>query len=189
MQFIEKRFQSIGIVPAFRYYMYKTKQNQKINLKTKMNTYKASENSIPMGLAVGIYSALINKQLTDEQRAQVVANGFEELERRYPNLSNAVTQQELENTELKLTAQIEITRKDIEQLRAKTEQDIALVRKDIEQLRAKTEHDIALVRKDIELLRQETKKDIADKTSTTIKWTIGLFVAQTSLLLTFFSLN
>ena len=172
-----------------------------------MNTYKASENSIPMGLAVGIYSALINKQLTDEQRAQVVANGFEELERRYPNLSNAVTQQELENTELKLTAQIELTRKDIEQLRAKTEQnialvrkdieqlrakteqDIALVRKDIEQLRAKTEHDIALVRKDIELLRQETKKDIADKTSTTIKWTIGLFVAQTSLLLTFFSLN
>ena len=135
-----------------------------------METYKAADSTIPAGLAVGIYSALINKQLTDEQRAQVIANGFEELERRYPKLSDAVTDQELENTELKLSAQIELTRKDIEQLRretksdieqlrAKTEHDIALVRKDIEQLRAKTEHDIALVRKDIELLRQETKKD------------------------------
>ena len=128
-----------------------------------METYKAADSTIPAGLAVGIYSALINKQLTDEQRAKVIANGFEELERRYPNLSNAATDQELKNTELKLSAQIE-------------------------QLRAKTEHDVALVRKDIELLRQETKKDIADKTSTIIKWTIGLFVAQTSLLLTFFTL-
>ena len=157
-----------------------------------METHKATDSTIPVGLAVGIYSALINKQLTDEQRAQVIANGFEELERRYPNLSNAATDQELKNTELKLSAQIE-------QLRAKTEHDVALIRKDIEQLRAKTEHDVALVRKDIEqlrretksdieLLRQETKKDIADKTSTIIKWTIGLFVAQTSLLLTFFTL-
>ena len=150
-----------------------------------METYKAADSTIPAGLAVGIYSALINKQLTDEQRAQVIANGFEELERRYPNLSNAATDQELKNTELKLSAQIE-------QLRAKTEHDVALVRKDIELLRQETKKDIEQLRRetksDIELLRQETKKDIADKTSTIIKWTIGLFVAQTSLLLTFFTL-
>lgn len=84
------------------------------------------------------------------------------------------------------------TKKDIEQLRNETKNNIEQLRNetksDIELLRSETKSNIALVHKDIKELETKLEAKIESSKAEMLKWTIGLIVAQTGIILTFFKL-
>ena len=75
----------------------------------------------------------------DKTRARIIAEAFEALEERYPNLSDIATRQNLRETELRLLKEIEQVRADlrieIEKVRSETRQVEARLRVEIEKSR------------------------------------------------------
>ncbi|XSG83812.1 MAG: hypothetical protein ACPW60_08715 [Methylohalobius sp. ZOD2] len=71
----------------------------------------------------------------DKARAKIIAEAFEALEERYPNLSDTVTRTDLSETELRLIKEIEQVRAelkgDIERIRAELKVDLANTRANI----------------------------------------------------------
>ena len=138
------------------------------------------DRAVPEGLAVSIYAALINKKLSEDERAQAIASGFEQLENRYPRLQDVATQQELKNTELKLI-------KEIEKIRADLSKDIEQVRvnlsKDIEQVRANSSKDTEKLRFDLSKEIAQVRADLANTKVSLIQWVIGLLMGQTAVIL------
>ncbi len=84
------------------------------------------------------------------------------------------------------------TKNNIEQLRNETKNNIEQLRNetksDIELLRSETKSNIALVHKDIKELETKLEAKIESSKAEMLKWTIGLIVAQTGIILTFFKL-
>ncbi len=77
--------------------------------------------------AVDLYDKLLNA--TDERtRARILAEAFEALEERFPNLSETATRRELSETELRLTKEIEQIRGEIKELELKLTREIEQVR-------------------------------------------------------------
>ena len=109
----------------------------------------------------------------DKTRARLIAEAFEQMEQRYPEVTDLATGAALRETELRLQKEIEQLRgevkKDIEQLRGD-------VQKDIEKLRGEVKKDVAEVRGDIAQSKIETIK-------WTVAWTGGLLLAQATLIL------
>ena len=60
-----------------------------------------------------IYAVVTNKELSEDERSQIIADFFEEFKNTYPNLEHTATKQELSETELRLIQEIETTRKEI----------------------------------------------------------------------------
>ena len=100
------------------------------------------------------------REAPDENvRARIIAEAFEQVERRYPAMTDLATNAALRESELRLL-------KEIEQLRGE-------VKRDIEQLRGE-------FRVQIEQLRSEIYRTRLD----VIKWTAGLLLAQMALIVT-----
>ena len=57
-------------------------------------------------VSLKILEALMEKNLTEEQKAKIIAEGFAELESRYPDLKYHATKQDISETELKLIKEI-----------------------------------------------------------------------------------
>ena len=57
-------------------------------------------------VSLKILEALMQKNLTDEDKAKIIAEGFAEVETHYPDLKNVSTKIDLSETELKLTKEI-----------------------------------------------------------------------------------
>jgi uncharacterized protein YjbJ (UPF0337 family) len=120
----------------------------------------------------------------DKTRARLIAEAFEQMEQRYPEVTDLATGAALRETELRLQKEIEQLRgevkKDIEQLRGDMQKDIEQLRgdvqKDIEKLRGEVKKDVAEVRGDIAQSKIETIK-------WTVAWTGGLLLAQATLIL------
>jgi len=68
-------------------------------------------------VSLKILEALMQKDLTDEEKAKIIAEGFAELETRYPDLKNVATKTDLSETELRLI-------KEIKELDNKSSKDI-----------------------------------------------------------------
>jgi len=66
-------------------------------------------------VALHLYEKL-NEALDDKARSKAIVEAFSELEERYPNLRELVTQRDLSETELRLQKEIEKTRLEIKQL-------------------------------------------------------------------------
>ncbi|MBN2701816.1 MAG: hypothetical protein JXR29_10245 [Methylothermaceae bacterium] len=98
----------------------------------------------------------------DKARAKIIAEAFEALEERYPNLSDTVTRTDLSETELRLI-------KEIEQVRA----DLT---KEIEQVRAE-------LKGDIERVRAELKVDLANTRANILVWSFVFWLTQFSAIL------
>jgi len=102
----------------------------------------------------------------DKTRARIIAEAFEALEERYPNLSDIATRQNLRETELRLLKEIEQVRLEIEQVRSELTKEIEQVRgeltKEIEQVRSDLTREIEQTRADlrieIEKVRSETRQ-------------------------------
>ena len=104
----------------------------------------------------------------DKTRARIIAEAFETLEERYPNLSDIATHQHLRETELCLLREIEQVRADlsieIEQVRADLSKEIEQVRadlsKEIEQVRTDLSIEIEHVRSELKETELRLQKEI-----------------------------
>ena len=104
----------------------------------------------------------------DKTRARIIAEAFETLEERYPQLSDVATRQNLRETELRLLKEIEQVRanlsKEIEQVRADLSREIEQVRADtsreIEHVRGELKETELRLQKEIETVRLELQKEI-----------------------------
>jgi len=98
----------------------------------------------------------------EKTRARLIAEAFERMEERYPEVKDLATQSGLNETELRLQKEIEIVRKEIVEAEGRLAKEIETVRKEIE-----------TVRKEIEQVR-----------SVTLRWLVGLMTGQTALIIT-----
>jgi len=104
----------------------------------------------------------------DKTRARIIAEAFETLEERYPNLSDIATHQHLRETELCLLREIEQVRADlsikIEQVRAELSKEIEQVRTDlsikIEHVRSELKETELRLQKEIETAKLGLQKEI-----------------------------
>ena len=110
-----------------------------------------------MGYALKIYEAF---REYGEEKARVLAEAFEELEKRYPQILNMTTRQDLSEAELKLIKEIEETRKEVKEVELK-------LTKEIEQVRLEFTKEIEEVRLEIE----QTKSSL-------IKWMFVFWTGQ-----------
>ncbi|MFW6178785.1 MAG: hypothetical protein ACOC43_10550 [Desulfohalobiaceae bacterium] len=101
---------------------------------------------------IDLYDSLLAAE-DDRARARIIANAFERLEDRYPEIKDMVTASDLRETELRL-------QKEIEQVRA----DLS---KEIEQTRLR-----------IEEVRSDLTKEIALGNQKVLRWTTALMFAQ-----------
>ena len=103
-----------------------------------------------MSVALHLYQQLRDAP-DDNSRAKAIADAFEQVEERYPNLKEVATQGQLRETELRLVQEIEQVRLEIREVDAN-------LRKDIEQVRLEIRQVDANLRKEIEQVRLEIKE-------------------------------
>ncbi len=129
----------------------------------------------------------------DKARARIIAQAFEALAERYPNLAEAATRTDLSETELRLAKEIEQVRLQTEQVRADLTKEIEQVRGEIKETELKLTREIEQVRadltKEIERVRSELRQTAADlavrierSKAETVRWVAGLWLAQTALI-------
>jgi SMC interacting uncharacterized protein involved in chromosome segregation len=114
-----------------------------------------------MGYALKIYEAF---REYGEEKARILAEAFEELEKRYPQILDMATKKDLTETELKLTKEIEEVRLEVEQ-----------VRKEIKEMELRLQGEIGKVRLEVEKVK-----------SSTIKWVVALISGQTLVIISSF---
>jgi len=113
---------------------------------------------------ISVYKALTNKELTEEEKAEIIAEAIESISKEFPNLKNVATKQDITELELKLTKEIKELEKEIKNLDIKAESIRADLTKEIEQVRSDLTKEIEQVRsdltKDIEQVRSDLTKEI-----------------------------
>ena len=119
----------------------------------------------------------------DATRARVIAEAFEQLEDRYPEIKDLATSAGLRETELRLL-------KEIEQLRADLTTEIEQVRGEIKETELKLTREIEQGRMEgrleIERLRADLVGQIGQLRFSLIRWVVGLFGAQVVAMTYFF---
>ncbi len=123
----------------------------------------------------------------ERPRAKVIAEAFEMLDDRYPQLQEMVTQQDLQRTERVLTNANAEIRLGIEQVRADLTTRIEEIRADltanIEQLRTEARAMDLRLTKEIELVRAELKGDLERIRANILLWSFGFWITQLAVLL------
>jgi len=141
-----------------------------------------------MSSVVALYDALTSAP-DDQARARVIAEAFEQLEDRFPRLSEMATQSHVRESELRLQKEIETVRADltanIEQVRAELRESELRLQKEIEQVRAELKADIEQVRAELresELRLQkeieQVRADIGLVKVDLLKWLVPLMFGQ-----------
>jgi len=141
---------------------------------------------------------IINDKLTEEEKSALIGKMIDEFKTEYPDLKYHATKQDVVETELRLTKEIENTRKEIKELDVKLTKEIESVRsdltkeientrKEIKELDVKLTKEIESVRsdltKEIESVRLELTKEIGNTKSSLIKWSFLFWIGQMSALL------
>jgi len=145
-----------------------------------------------MGYVVELYEALASAP-DERARARLIAEAFESLEERYPNLPNLVTHQQVSETELRIRKEIEQLRsdlratelrlqKEIEQLRGEVKTEIEQLRGDLRATELRLQKEIEQLRgevkTEIEQLRGEVRTAIERSRNSLLMWLIPLMFAQ-----------
>jgi predicted nucleic acid-binding Zn-ribbon protein len=150
-----------------------------------------------MGYALKIYEAF---REYGEEKARVLAEAFEELEKRYPQILDMATKRDLSETELKLIKEIEQVRLEVEEVRKEIKEvelrltkeveqvrlEVEEVRKEIKEVELKLTKEIEEIRKEIKEVELKLTKEIEQVRFSTIKWIAGLIGGQTVILITTF---
>jgi gas vesicle protein len=142
---------------------------------------------------IDLYDSLLAAE-DERTRARIIANAFERLEDRYPELKDLATASGLRETELRLQKEIEQVRadlsKEIEKVRADLSKEIEKVRadlsKEIEQNRLRIEEVRSELIKEIEQVRSDLTREIALGNQKVLRWTTGLMFAQLAAILAAF---
>ncbi|WP_041447373.1 coiled-coil domain-containing protein [Thiocystis violascens] len=130
-----------------------------------------------MSAALQLYEQLTEAP-DDKTRARLIAEAFDVLEARFPQIGDLATQGHVRESELRLL-------KEIEQVRAALRESELRLRKEIEQVRNELRESELRLQKEIEQIRAELKLDIAQlraevermKTDL-LKWIVPLMFAQ-----------
>jgi predicted nucleic acid-binding Zn-ribbon protein len=109
-----------------------------------------------MSYALKIYEAFKD----DEERARVLSEAFDELEKRYPQIGDIATVQHLENERLRLQKEIEGVKLDVEKVRVELK-----------------ETELRLT-KEIEKVRLDLTKEIMEAKQSILRWLFGFWVTQ-----------
>jgi len=102
-----------------------------------------------------IKAILSNEKLTEEEKSEIISDMMDEFRSNYPNLEHHATKQDVTETELKLTKEIENTRKEIKEL------DVKLTR-EMKELDLKLTKEIENTRKEIKELDLKLTKEIKE---------------------------
>jgi hypothetical protein len=127
-----------------------------------------------MASSIEMYEKLLAAE-DDRARARIIVEGFERLEDRYPELRDLATASGVRESELALHKDIEQTQLRIEEVRTE-------LGKEIEQTRLRIEEVRADLGRDIERQRADTGRDIEASRLSGIRWTLGIMVAQTAII-------
>jgi IMP dehydrogenase/GMP reductase len=94
-----------------------------------------------MSAALRLYEQLTEAK-DDKTRARLIAEAFDELEARFPQLADFATEGHVRESELRLQKEIEGVRKEIKELEGRIRKEIteaeSRLRKEIEQIRLET---------------------------------------------------
>ena len=112
-----------------------------------------------MGYALKLYEAF---REYGEEKAKLLAEAFEEVEKRYPQLKEMVSRTDLSETELRLIKEIEQTRKEIKEVELKLSKEIEQTRKEVKEVELRLSKEIKSIElklsKEIEQIRKEMKE-------------------------------
>ena len=140
-----------------------------------------------------IKAILSNEKLTEEEKSEIISDMMDEFRSNYPNLEHHATKQDVTETELKLTKEIENTRKEIKELDVKLtremkELDLKLTkeientRKEIKELDLKLTKEIKnldlKLSKEIKEVEVRLTEKIEKIRNDTLKWTFMFWVSQ-----------
>ncbi len=118
-----------------------------------------------MSVALRLYEQLTDAG-EDKARARLIAEAFEALESRYPQLSDVATQANLRETELRLQKEIEAIRLEIKQVEGKLRLEIEAVRLEIKQVEGQLQKEIKEVegrlQKEINEVEGRLQKEIKE---------------------------
>ena len=134
-----------------------------------------------------IKAILSNDKLTEDEKSEIVSELIEGINSEYPELKYHATKSDVKETALRLTKEIENTRKEIKELDVKLSREIkeldAKLTKEIKELDARLTKEIENTRKEIKELDVKLTKEITISKVATIKWIVGMFIAQTSIII------
>ena len=120
--------------------------------------------------ALDLYDKLLSAT-DDKARARILAEAFEALEERFPNLAETATRRDLSETELRLV-------KEIEQVRAELKETELKLAKEIEQVRAELKVDIEQVRSELKVDIERVRVELAERHASWLRWSFLFWVSQ-----------
>ena len=98
----------------------------------------------------------------DKTRARIIAEAFEALEERYPNLSDIATKTHLSETELRLAKEIEETRGEIKETELRLAKEIEETRGEIKETELRLAKEIEETRGEIKATELRLAKEIEE---------------------------
>jgi len=118
-----------------------------------------------MGAALKLYEELLDAG-EDKRRAKLIAEAFEALEARYPDLRDIATHAHLRESELRLQREIEATRLEIKEVEASLRKDIEAIRLEMKEVEANLRLEMqamdANLRKEMHQIDANLRKELAD---------------------------
>jgi hypothetical protein len=139
-----------------------------------------------MAVALRLYEQLTAAQ-DDQTRARLIAEAFEEMENRYPQIKDMATQEQARVTELRLVREIELIRQEVKALEAK----LSLEMKEIESRLSLEMRDIES-RLSLEIRALDNKRalearglevKIAESRAELVRWVVGAGLLQSTLII------
>jgi hypothetical protein len=112
-----------------------------------------------MSVALRLYEQLTEAG-EDKTRAKLIAEAFEHLEDRYPQLKDVATQGQVRETELRLQKDIESVRLEIKEVEGKLQRQIESVRLEIKEVEGKLQREIESVRLEIKEVEGKLQREI-----------------------------
>jgi chromosome segregation ATPase len=130
---------------------------------------------------IQLYEALTSAP-DDKTRARIIAEAFERMEERYPEVKDLATRTALSETELRLQKEIEEVRKEIAEVEGRLRLEIEEVRKEM----AGIHKDIAGLHKEIAGIHSEiadVRVVVAETKASILRWVAGLLAGQTAVII------
>ncbi|MFA7239611.1 MAG: hypothetical protein WC091_05810 [Sulfuricellaceae bacterium] len=114
-----------------------------------------------MGVALKLYEQLTDAG-EDKARARLIAEAFERLEERYPELKEVATQGHVRESELRLKLEIEGVRLEIREAEGRLQKEIESVRLEIKEVEGRLQKEIEGVRLEIREAEGRLQKEIKE---------------------------
>ena len=150
-----------------------------------------------MAVALRLYEQLTAAQ-DDQTRARLIAEAFEEMENRYPQIKDMATQEHVRVTELRLVREIELIRQEVKALEAKLSLEMKEIESRLSLEMKEVESKLSLEINDIhsrlllEIKALDNKRalevkglevKIAESRGELVRWVVGAGLLQSTLII------